>query len=123
MKPLFEHGQRIGVRPWLNDRQSHKVPVDTEIRCLLPAGYCKMHLLYFARVDWLAADHEFLFEYAKFLESFRELKSDSVSVDLPFQFDFDFKSHGHIRASASEVLRPDQVADPVRTPPDLLQNL
>src|SRR5689334_1299843 len=79
-EPLLENDQRFVLRLLLNYRQSHQVPVDTEIRLPVLACSCKMHLRQFSAEDGIAADRELLFEYAQFFESLRELKGNSVPV-------------------------------------------
>src|SRR5208337_3203632 len=105
-----------------NYRQSHQVPVDGEFCFLRLAAFCKMHLRQFSRVHGLAVDGELLFEYAKFSEPLRKLKSDSVAVSRGFQLDLDLESHRHVCAPPREVLWLDQVSYPVRASHDLLQD-
>src|SRR6185295_7736233 len=80
-KPLLENEQRILCRLFLNYRQSHKVPVDTEFCLLLLARNRKMHLRQISCIDRLTLHRELLFKYTQFSESLRELKSNDVLVD------------------------------------------
>src|ERR1700680_4140968 len=103
----------------LNYGQGDQLPVDRKTG-LTQVPRFEVDLLGVSRVDILAPSLEFLFDYAKFFEPPKELKSDGVPVDLAFQFDLDFKSHRHICASASEILRLHQIAHAVRASSDLL---
>jgi hypothetical protein len=99
------------------------MPVDTEVEFRVPPRPRKPDLRYFTGEDEPTVNCKFLLENAQLFEFSWKFEGYGVRVDVSGYFHLDFEPHWHLRASPSEVFRPDEIADAVRSARDPLQNL
>jgi hypothetical protein len=100
---------------FLNYRESYQVPIDAKFRLFVRARPCKVYFRDRPAIDGPATDCELFFEHAKLFESLRKLKGNREFLDLDANSDLNFNSHWYIRASSSEILRLNQIADVIGT--------
>jgi hypothetical protein len=105
-KPPLENEQRVVLRPFLDDRQSHQERGHKEIRFPLRVRSFQMQLGHFSREGGLAIGRKLLLEHLKLLEPLRTVParhrvSLSASKSVEFQDRYVGNSHGGIKCFVS----------------------